>query len=214
MKTAETSAVKPRRRRRTPEEAREEILSAAERILVEVGPQGLKLADLAAAAGEPHSTLLHHFGSISNVQSALIDRMTGKLLNELTELALRADGSGDIATAGVYRIFEIYSRPENAKLIAWLWLSNHTHSGRGALDQQTLKLSEILRKHLVETGRPERASPENLAGLMTIVKMAAVGEAIGRSILPEAVLSDLPEHQTRDWIADLVIAKLGVRPLK
>ena len=44
--------------RRTPEESRANILAAAETLLVEQGPQTLRLADVAKAAGVANATVL------------------------------------------------------------------------------------------------------------------------------------------------------------
>ena len=54
---------KPKRVRRTAEEAKMMILDAAERRLRELGPAGIKLQELAADVGVSHPAILHHFGS-------------------------------------------------------------------------------------------------------------------------------------------------------
>lgn len=59
------------RRRRDPEAARAEILAAAEQLVFEQGPQGLKIKAVAQAAGMTHPTILHHFGSASGLLQAL-----------------------------------------------------------------------------------------------------------------------------------------------
>ena len=59
------------RRRRDPEAARAEILAAAEQLVFEQGPQGLKIKAVAQAVGMTHPTILHHFGSASGLLQAL-----------------------------------------------------------------------------------------------------------------------------------------------
>ncbi|MEQ1490819.1 MAG: TetR family transcriptional regulator, partial [Terricaulis sp.] len=51
---------KVRRVRRAPEDARANILAAAEKLLVEEGPLALKLADVAKAAGVANASVIHH----------------------------------------------------------------------------------------------------------------------------------------------------------
>ena len=47
-----------KRQRRTPEEARRLILEAAQALIVTTGPEGLRLQDIAAAAGISHPLIL------------------------------------------------------------------------------------------------------------------------------------------------------------
>jgi hypothetical protein len=48
-----------KRIRRTPEEARRLILDAAEACMAKAGPAGLRLQEVAEAAGVSHPTILH-----------------------------------------------------------------------------------------------------------------------------------------------------------
>jgi len=77
--------------RRTPEESRANILAAAEALLVEQGPQSLRLADVAKAAGVANATVLHHFGSIDAVQQALMERMIADLVESVMAIEVPAD---------------------------------------------------------------------------------------------------------------------------
>ena len=65
----------PKRLRRSSEASRENILAAAEAILKAEGPQNLKLVEVAKAAGVVNATVIHHFGSIGELQKALMTRM-------------------------------------------------------------------------------------------------------------------------------------------
>lgn len=142
----------------------------------------------------------------------MIVRLMARILDEVTALALKADASGDVAVAIVKRTFSIYSQPAYARLIAWLTLSKRTDALK-ILDEQQLRLRDVLRDHLLSTDRPERADPANIAGLISVVVSAAVGEALSAEVLAEPLRRELPPEQNRDWIAELVVAKLGVRPV-
>ena len=71
---------KLRRVRRAPEDARANILAAAEKLLVERGPLALKLADVATQAGVANASVIHHFGSIDGLHAALMERMVSQLV--------------------------------------------------------------------------------------------------------------------------------------
>src|SRR5215472_14610843 len=72
-----------KRQRRTPEEARRLILGAAQAAIVRTGPEGLRLHDIAAAAGVSHPLILHHFGSRAGLVRALTRAATGELRDKL-----------------------------------------------------------------------------------------------------------------------------------
>jgi len=54
------------------DEARTRILTAAERKLAEVGPEQLRLTELAAELGISHQAILYHYGSREELVSAVL----------------------------------------------------------------------------------------------------------------------------------------------
>lgn len=58
--------------RRTPEAAREHIISAARRLLIEEGPRALKLQRVGKEAGMSHASVVHYFGNIDGLTLALV----------------------------------------------------------------------------------------------------------------------------------------------
>lgn len=68
-----------KRVRRTPAEARRRILDAAEKSMASKGPAGIRLQDVARAAGVSHSNVLHHFGS----RAGLIEALNRRTLDDL-----------------------------------------------------------------------------------------------------------------------------------
>lgn len=119
-------ATKPRRTRLSAEAARDAILDATERALLEVGPQGLRLQDIARDLGISHPTVLHHFGSREELVDAVATRAVGKLQHEL--LACFADlevgGAGKSLALGIVeRIDRVLRVHGHARLFAWLLLS-------------------------------------------------------------------------------------------
>jgi AcrR family transcriptional regulator len=108
------------RLRRSPEAARENILIAAEALLVERGPQAIKLADVAKAAGVVHANVIHHFGSIAGVETALMERMIRQLADRII-----AGFNQDGATPGfgAQALFDAFEAKGAARLAAWLELT-------------------------------------------------------------------------------------------
>lgn len=133
---------KVRRVRRAPEDARANILAAAEKLLVERGPLALKLADVAAAAGVANASVIHHFGSIDGLHAALMDRMVQQLIASV--LAIGDDASDRMMKheAVVAALFDVFETRGAARLAAWLELSGEwrrlTHV-REAVQQVVIK---------------------------------------------------------------------------
>jgi AcrR family transcriptional regulator len=106
--------------RRTPEAARENILAAAEAILVEQGPQAIKLADVAKGAGVVHANVIHHFGSIAGVETALMERMIRRLADQVLDILNREDAALGV---GAQALFDAFETKGAARLAAWLELT-------------------------------------------------------------------------------------------
>src|SRR5687767_8641945 len=87
--------------RRTAEDARTAILDATERRLVEHGPSGIRLQDVAADVGVSHPTILHHFGSRERLVEAVIHRRNQAMNQEviLSLVSARADDEENAAIA-------------------------------------------------------------------------------------------------------------------
>ena len=109
--------------RRAPEDARANILTAAEKLLVEQGPLALKLAEVAAAAGVANASVLHHFGSIDGLHAALMERMVSQLIAEVLAIADQGGVREDQQEAVFHALFEVFERRGAARLAAWLELT-------------------------------------------------------------------------------------------
>lgn len=124
--------------RRSPEAARDNILAAAEALLVERGPQALKLADVAARAGVANASVLHHFGSIDDVQTALMERMVRQLVDQiLAAPATEGDALGR-AESGARALFDAFETRGAARLAAWMELTGQAPRMtlvRGAIEE-------------------------------------------------------------------------------
>jgi AcrR family transcriptional regulator len=113
--------------RRTAVAAREEILDAAERRLLEVGPGGIRLQEIAADVGVSHPAILHHFGSREGLVKAVVDRALVALQEDLVGAFQSAGGPPDGA-ALLDRVFETLADRGHGRLLAWLTLSGFDDS--------------------------------------------------------------------------------------
>lgn len=109
--------------RRAPEDARDNILSAAETLLVERGPLALKLADVAAAAGVANASVIHHFGSIDGLHAALMERMVNQLIADVMAIADQGGERGAKQEAVFQALFDVFETRGAARLAAWLELT-------------------------------------------------------------------------------------------
>lgn len=181
--------------RRTPESARDNILAAAEALLVERGPKALKLADVAAAAGVANATVLHHFGSIDGVQSALMERMIEQLVDDI----LTASAVGDDASkmeSSVQALFDAFERRGAARLAAWLELSGESRR----LTSVRQAVQEVVANRIARAGVTAEAA-ENLVLVSVVLAMGA--GLFGRSL---AELVGRPADTTRRLATEFLYA--------
>lgn len=115
----------PTRVRRSPEASRDNILVAAERLLVSQGPQSLRLADVAKEAGVANATVLHHFGTIDGVQTALMEKMIVELVSSLLAMDIPDDPKA-ARIAALQNLFDAFESKGAARLAAWLELTDES----------------------------------------------------------------------------------------
>src|SRR5262245_12389488 len=140
---------KPRRRRLPAAEAQAAILDAAERQLVERGPDGIRLQDLAEELGISHPAILHHFGSRAGLLRALVTRTGERLQQELIDTISRGVDE-NIAADVLQRSFEILSDRKHARTLAWLNLSPEgggPPAGHAAQLRRIADVVHALREH-------------------------------------------------------------------
>src|SRR4051794_25890272 len=117
----------PRKRLRA-SDARERILQAAERKLAEVGPEGLRLTELAAELGISHPAILHHFAKREALVVAVVTRASSRFNERLIETIT---GNLQRRDAILDMIAEFYGAEGTARLLAWLVLSKRAQRPRG-----------------------------------------------------------------------------------
>ncbi|HWA62150.1 MAG TPA: TetR/AcrR family transcriptional regulator [Caulobacteraceae bacterium] len=188
--------------RRTPEAARENILAAAERLLLDHGPQALKLADVASAAGVVHATVLHHFGSIADVQAALMERMIQQLVEQILAAGgLEEDPAGRLE-AGARALFDAFESHGAARLAAWLELTGEARR----LTMVRAAVDEVIARRVARDGVPPEAAEDFV--LVSVALAMGVG-LFGRSL---AELMGKPPGRTRQLAVEMLRRQIGALP--
>ncbi|HZC45559.1 MAG TPA: TetR/AcrR family transcriptional regulator [Candidatus Acidoferrum sp.] len=145
------------RRRRNTAETRGAILEAAERRLLDGGPDAIRLQEIAADAGISHPAILHHFGSREGLVEAMVLRGIARLQSQFLEgwpSAKEPDIEGVLE-----RFYEVASHRGMARMLAWLILTGESNR---AMKPGILKLAaERMHAGRVRRAQKEgRASPE------------------------------------------------------
>jgi AcrR family transcriptional regulator len=199
---------KPKRVRRTPEEARRLILEAAQAAIARTGPEGLRLHDIAAAAGVSHPLILHHFGSRAGLVRALTRSAAAELRDKLIAPMTEPEYSIEAQLDRVYDAF----RNGLGQRLAWLATvdPNGDESGSTMIQRE---IAEHLHARRVAAAPPGAAMVlEDSQFVAHLIATAALGDAIyGAQFRRSAGLAEGLETDTRfrAWFAALIRARMA-----
>lgn len=112
-----------RRRKRQGDEARDEALVAARRLLLDGGPSTVTLASVGREIGMSHANVLHHFGSAAGLQSALMGSMITELVNSLDDAVAHLRSDTAAPRELVNQVFDAFDRGGAGQLAAWIAMS-------------------------------------------------------------------------------------------
>lgn len=204
----QTASGAAKRLRRSPEEARQLILDTAQTLIARGGPEGLRLQDIAAAAGISHPLILHHFGSRAGLVRALARRATAELRDRLIAAMNAPDYALD---EQIDRVFDAL-RGGLAQILAWLAATEPDGGESG----ETMIMREII--DTMHARRAANAPPGAIASredtewAVLLVTFAAFGDALyGAALRRSAGLPDNDETDSRfrAWLAALLRARGG-----
>jgi AcrR family transcriptional regulator len=190
-----------KRIRRTPEDARRLILDAAEASMAAVGPAGIRLQDVAAAAGVSHPTILHHFGSREGLIRALnlrtLDDLHAHLLHGMADHVSSEDPIG--------RTFAAY-RNGLAQRMMWLMQSASLPGPAGL--QMFEDIVQALHGLRLSVAQPGMAVDESdTRAIVHLTTLAAFGDAILGPRLRQASNADAEIAERRRfeiWFGHLI----------
>ncbi len=169
---------RPRERRRRPAaEARRRILEAAEKHLVERGPEGVRVQSLARELGITDAAIHYHFGSREALLTALLE-FGGRELRAALEAAVGPSLSEELdLPAFLSAATSIFRDRGYSRLALWLSASGWRSRGSGLFDDLVGG---------IRAARPGRSLEEarHLGATIALLLMAEpiFGEAARRSV--------------------------------
>jgi len=200
-----------KRIRRTPEAAKLAILEAAERRLIEEGPDGVRVQHIAADLGITGAALHYHFGSRETLIDA-VRRFSAKRLLTDIEAILEA---WDVDRLDLHRLSALfrktYADRGAARLIFWLALSGRKPRGSGLLKGLIEAVHQTRERRAVASGRapPPISDTRFVIALLSSIHavMPVAGDALLLSASAEA--SEQGVERFLDWVVDLLDVHLN-----
>ena len=193
---------KNKRIRRTPEEARRQILQAAQSSLGTEGPGSLRLQEVAKAAGVSHPTILHHFGSREGLIRALNLQTIEQLKTVLLSVLNASPAGSENAIAPTFAAY----RDGLAQRMVWLMQSQGQTpmdaAGLPMFDEMVLAL-HALRERL-EGAKLDLADTRAIVHLTTVVAFgdAIIGKRLRRAAGPREEI--VQRQGFENWFAALL----------
>lgn len=202
-------AKKPRRRREA-SEARDEILAAAERRLVQSGLAGIRLQDIAADAGVSHPTVLHHFGSREGLIKALVTRSLAAIHKSLVDAITASTGEEQQLAAMLEGVFQALTISGHGRVLMWLALEGERVEDVDVRLVDVVDATHALRKAKHKERGCKTPPREDTANTVALAALALLGQAvIGPTMLEKAGLTgDAAAKRFRAWLAHLLVKHL------
>ncbi len=175
------------RRRRSPEQAQEEILGAAARLFLAHGPERVSLMDVAREAGVSHALVSHYFGTFQALVETVVLRHVSGRFGALLE---RLRESGPRPTEELVReVFAVHEDPLFARVGLWALLSRRTGAWAVAppddagLDDVAMALLERHFAPLHAARGLPPPSPAHLRHVLHLVAVTAHGYALSKHVV-------------------------------
>jgi AcrR family transcriptional regulator len=186
------------------EAARTAILDAAEKVMTEVGPAGLRISTVAEAAGMAHPNIIHHFGSREGLIAAVANRVGQRATDRITSAIKKAAAAGaNQKLEALTEVLDTAFLGDEGRLVAWL----HMSGVENAMDsnmKRILAVSQELRKTV-----DVNADAVNTNRLVGLITLALLGEVVYGPGITEALGFGNSEEggpdNFRAWLAGIVL---------
>jgi AcrR family transcriptional regulator len=182
------------------------ILDAAEACMARAGPAGLRLQEVAEAAGVSHPTILHHFESREGLIRAVHQRSLGQLREMLTA-AMTGPGASIQPVAATFAAF----REGLAQRMLWMLQSGPPPAGAALpIFEEMVDHLHAIRLRLARPGEAiERDDTRAMVHLTVVAAFgdAVIGQRLRRSPTPEADAEGA--RRFADWYARLLDDRIG-----
>ena len=181
------------RRRRTADESRSLILTAAAKRLRIYGLEGLNITGVAEDAGISHATLIHHFGSSGGMRDSLADKLTLELINDLVQAMDAKSSPAELAN----NVFTALAQGGHAKLLAWRAIEGADSS------KDMSAVREVFDRLLATTQKVlDVDTKENLQQIVLLVATAAIGFGIAGEVLTDVLgMNGKTVEEFPAWVA-------------
>lgn len=193
---------RPRRRRRSPEEARREAITEARALLLSGGPDAVTLSAVASRIGVTHANLIHHFGSAAGLQSALMGSMVQDLAAAIQEAVLRLRTDEGAPLEVVNAVFEAFSSGGAGRLAAWIALSGDLSH----LEPVRVAVQDLVNAIETKIGNQEHLPRQAIGSAVLFIALTAFGEALIGEPLRDML--DQEPDASRQTVAQLLPAFL------
>ncbi|MEV4175792.1 TetR family transcriptional regulator [Nonomuraea sp. NPDC049709] len=130
----------PRRRRRSPEESRAELLAAAAGLIRERGPDNVSLRQIAEAAGVAHGLVTHYFGTYAALVREVLRAENDRIEERIRE-RIRAE-QGVPTAAGIMEVL-FGTLADERYLRLFVWAEMHADY-RGAARPELVELIDAI----------------------------------------------------------------------
>ena len=186
------------RRRRSPEEARLEILDAADRVFVEFQPDQVGLKDVGREAGVSHALITHYFGTYAGLIEAALERRIRALRETMID---RLRGAGALARPSelIGILFTALEDPVHLRLMRWL-LASERPSAMHAFGLQAQGLQVISLQ--VATALDPVPSPA-MINKVELALLTAVSAAYGYALAKYALVGGLGREASAELDAEV-----------
>ncbi len=187
----------------SPEQAQNAILDAAEKLMLEVGPAGLRISAVAKKAGMAHPNIIHHFGSRDGLINALAERV-GQRATERISAAIKhaTQAAPEDRVAAMTHVLDTAYPGDEGKAAVWLHLSGAKSSLKDNMEL-IVQLSHSFRQSM-----DVDANLDNTNRLVMLVTLALVGEVVSGQGIKGALGfgdDDNSRPHFRRWLTEILL---------
>jgi AcrR family transcriptional regulator len=164
-----------KRRKRSPEEAKLEALAAARELLLTGGPKALTLTNVGKAVGMTHANVIHHFGSATELQSALMTSMVADLTQSIEEAVAHVRSDEAAPRQLVDIVFDAFEKGGAGLLAAWMALSQEVSHLEPVADAVRALVKAIEERAGVSG---DEAAHRRVTSAVLLIALSAFGDSV------------------------------------
>ena len=192
-----------RKTHNSPEQAQKAILDAAEELMVDVGPAGLRISAVAKKAGMAHPNIIHHFGSRDGLINALAERVGERATNRISDaIKVATNAAPEDRVSAMTHVLDTAYPGDEGRAAVWLHLSGAESSLKSNMER-IVELSHSLRQSV-----DVDANLDNTHRLVMLVTLALVGEVVSGQGIKGALGFGNDEKSRayfRRWLSEILL---------